>query len=206
MRGAARLGLERKDSHRPGDVLKRLLAEIDERLFDLVTHVAPSIVRQINRSWLANPFESGCDVHPIAHEVAVALLHDVAHVNSDPKFDPLFRRQTSVGLDKTVLNFDGAANGVDRAAKLDDDPVASPFDDAAVASGNCWVDEVAAQRPEPGESSLLVRPGEPTVADNIGDQDRSDLPDFGHGAPSRVMHDTTETGEKPPPIYGNRSS
>jgi hypothetical protein len=68
-----------------------------------------------------------------------------------------------------LAQLDRAAHRVYHAAKLDDDPVASPFDDAAVAGGDCWVDEVAAQRPEPGESSLLVRSREPALANHIRD-------------------------------------
>jgi hypothetical protein len=34
------------------------------------------------------------------------------------------------------------------------------------------------------DCSLLVGAGEPAIADNIGDQDRSDLPRFRHGAAS----------------------
>jgi hypothetical protein len=36
------------------------------------------------------------------------------------------------------------------------------------------------------ERAILVRASEPAVADNIGDQDRSDLPRFRHGASSRA--------------------
>ena len=50
--------------------------------------------------------------------------------------------------------------------------------------GDGGIDQIAAQRPEPRERSLLVRPGEPAVADDIGDQDRSDLPRFRHGVAS----------------------
>jgi hypothetical protein len=77
-------------------------------------------------------------------------------MNADAELDASLGRQAGLALDHAVLNLDRAAHGVDYAAKLDDDPVASPFDDAAVAGGDCWVDEVAAQRPEPRESSLLV--------------------------------------------------
>ena len=46
------------------------------------------------------------------------------------------------------------------------------------------IDQIAAQHPEPRQRSLLVRPGEPAVADDISDQDRSDLPRFRHGVAS----------------------
>src|ERR1700722_8335879 len=108
-------------------------------------------------------------------------------MNADAELDAVLTHQVCVARDHAVLNLDCAAHRVDYAAKLDDDPVASPFDDTAVAGGDCWVDEVAAQRPEPGERSLLVRPGEPAITDNVGNQDCSDLPSLAHGVPSPVM-------------------
>ena len=56
---------------------------------------------------------------------------------------------------------------------------------APVMRGDGGIDQIAAQRPEPRERALLVGAGEPAVADDIGDQDRSDLPGFRHGAASR---------------------
>ncbi len=57
------------------------------------------------------------------------------------------------------------------------------------------INQIAAQRPEPRERSLLVGAGEPAVADDIGDQDRSDLPRFRHGAASgfgdAIMNDAS---------------
>ena len=53
------------------------------------------------------------------------------------------------------------------------------------------IDQIAAQRPQPRQRAILVGAGEPAVADHVGDQDRRDLPGFGHGAPSRVMKNST---------------
>ena len=53
-----------------------------------------------------------------------------------------------------------------------------------VMHGDGRVDEVAAQRPEPRERALLVRAGEPAVADHVGGEDRGKLPGFGHGVAS----------------------
>jgi len=99
-------------------------------------------------------------------------------MHADTKLDAAIFRYAGVAPDHASLNFDRASDGVDHTAKLDDEPVAIPFDDAAVADGDCWVDEVAAQSPQPREDSLLVRSREPAVADNIGNQNCSDLPRF----------------------------
>ncbi len=62
--------------------------------------------------------------------------------------------------------------------------VAGALDDAPMMRGDRRIDQIAAQRPQPRQRSLLVGAGEPAVADNIGDQDRSDLPRFHHDAAS----------------------
>ena len=60
-----------------------------------------------------------------------------------------------------VLHLDRAAHRVNDAAKLDDAAVAGAFDDAAVMDSDGRIDEVAAKRPKPRESPVLVGPGKP---------------------------------------------
>jgi hypothetical protein len=48
------------------------------------------------------------------------------------------------------LDFDGAVHRVDNAPKLNDAAVARSLDDAPMVNGDSRVDQVAAQRPEPG--------------------------------------------------------
>ena len=48
--------------------------------------------------------------------------------------------------------------------------------------GNGGIDEVAAESAEPRQGPILVRASEPAVADDVCDQDRSDLPGLAHGA------------------------
>jgi hypothetical protein len=88
-------------------------------------------------------------------------------MDADAKLNASFRRQASVAVDEAVLHLDRAAHGVDHAGKLDDAAVASALGHAAVAGGDDRVDQVAAQRPEPRESSLFVGAGKPAVADNV---------------------------------------
>ena len=107
------------------------------------------------------------DVDAVAHQIAVALLDDVAEMNADAEFDAPVRRHAGVALDHAVLHFDRAAHGVDDAAELDDRAVAGALDDAAVMHGDGRVDQVAAQRPQAREDSILVGAGEPAVADDI---------------------------------------
>ena len=46
------------------------------------------------------------DAHPIAHEVAVALLHHVADMNADAELNPPVFRQPGIALDEAVLHLD----------------------------------------------------------------------------------------------------
>jgi hypothetical protein len=50
--------------------------------------------------------------------------------------------------------------------------------------GDRGIDQVAAQRAKSGERAILVRAGEPAVANDIRDQDRRDFPGLAHAAPS----------------------
>jgi hypothetical protein len=48
--------------------------------------------------------------------------------------------------------------------------------------GDGRIDEIAAERPEPRQNPVLVGPGKPRIADDIGHQDRSELSSLAHGA------------------------
>ena len=89
-----------------------------------------------------------------------------------------------VALDHAALHLDCASHRVDDAAKLDETAVAGALDDASMMRGDRGINQIAAQPPQPRQRSLLVRPGEPAVADDIGDQDRCNFPGLAHGAHS----------------------
>ena len=88
-----------------------------------------------------------------------------------------------VALDHSVLDFNGAAHGVDDAAELDENAVAGAVDDAATMGCDRRIDQVAAQAPKARKRAILVRTREPAVADDIGNQDRCYFTGFAHGAP-----------------------
>ena len=120
---------------------------------------------------------------PVAHQVAVALLDDVAEVNADAEIDALIGGHSDVALDHRVLNRDGAAYGFDDAVELDHRPVASALEHAPVLAGDRGIDEVGAQRPQPRERAIPVRARHPAEADDVGGEDRRDFPGLGHSAP-----------------------
>jgi hypothetical protein len=93
LRRGLRLGgdadLKRIDSYRLGDVLELGCAEIDELEIEPPLDLSVGAFGQADAARLANPLQPGGDVDAVAHEIAVALLDDVAQVNTDPKFDAL---------------------------------------------------------------------------------------------------------------------
>src|ERR1700733_15058644 len=107
-------------------------------------------------------------------------------MDADAELDATIVRHAGVALDHAVLHLDRASHRVDHAAELTNEPVARSLDDAPMMRSDRRINQIVAQRAQPREGSLLVGAGEPTVADNIGDQDRSDLPRFRHGAASGV--------------------
>ena len=82
-------------------------------------------------------------------------------MDADPKFDALVGRDLSVALDHRPLDFNGEVHRIDDAAELDDAAIAGALDDPAVVHGDDRVDQVAAERPEPGENPVLVGSGKP---------------------------------------------
>src|SRR5579864_2060350 len=112
-------------------------------------------------------------------------------MNPHAELDPPFRRHAGVALGHALLHTNSASHRVDDAAKLDDRAIARALDDAPAMGGDRGVDQIAAQRPQARQRSLLVGAGEPAIADDIGDQDRSDLARFRHGAAPRFGDATT---------------
>ena len=167
--------MERIDPDRFGDVLELGRAEIGDREIEPPLDLPIGVLGKTDRARLRDAFQPRGDIDAVAHQIAVALLDDVAEVNADAELDAPLGRQAGVALDHAVLHLDRAAHGVDDAAELDDRAVAGALDDAAVMDGDGGIDEIAAQGPEARERAILVRAREPAVADDVRDQDRREL-------------------------------
>jgi hypothetical protein len=172
--------------HRLGDVLEALRPEVGHLKLKPRLDLPVGVFRQTNPARLANSFEPRSDVHAVPHEVAVALLNDVAEVNAHAILDALFRRQASVALGQAALDFDGATHRVDNAAELDNCAVAGALDDAPVMHGEDRIDQVAPKGPKPGKDAIFVRASKPRVANDVGHQNRSQFPRLAHGANAEV--------------------
>ena len=194
--------LQRVGPHRVSDVLQRHRAEIADLEIESPLDLPIGVVGDADPSGLGDPLQPRGDIDAVAHQIAVDLLDHVAEMDADPKFDALVRRDPSVALDHRPLDFDGAAHRVDDAAELDDAAVAGALDDAPVMHGDGGIDQVAAQTPEPRQNPVLVRSGEPAVADDIRDQNRRDLPGLAHRAPSGDLQNSTKIGQSRARFFG----
>ena len=87
-----------------------------------------------------------------------------------------------VALDHGVLHFDCATYRVDHAPELEDAAVTSALDDAAMVHGDCGVNQIAAERPQPRQNPILVCPSKPRIADHVGHHYRRELSSLAHGA------------------------
>ena len=117
------------------------------KILQLVAHLTTGVLGEADAPRLGKTLKPRSDVDSVAHEIAIRFLDNVSQVNSDAKLDAPFRRDARIARDHTVLDLDGAAHGVDHAAKLDDRAVAGALDDAAVMGGDRGVDQVAPRRP-----------------------------------------------------------
>ena len=82
--------------------------------------------------------------------------------------------------------------------------VAGALDDAPVMRVDGGIDQIAAQPPEPRQRAILVRAGEPAVADDVRNQDRRDLPGSRHGASSYRIQNSTKINRSRAPIDRER--
>src|SRR5262249_18515236 len=98
-------------------------------------------------------------------------------------------------LDHAVLDLDGAADGIDYASELNKDAVSRPLNDAPVMHRNRGIEQIAAERPQPGEGPFLVGGGKLAVSGYICRKYGCEFSRLGHGSPS--------TGEES--ITGHRS-
>ena len=105
--------LERIDPDRLGDVLELGQAKVAHLQIEPAFDLAVGVLGKTDRPGLGDAFKPRGDVDAVAHEVAVALLDDIAEMNANPELDALLGRHAGVALDHSGLDFDRAAHGVD---------------------------------------------------------------------------------------------
>ena len=190
---------KRIDADRFGDVLELGRSEITDREVKPPLYLTIGVLGEADRAWLGYAFQPRGDIDAVPHEIAILLFDDVTEMNADAELDAPIGLHASIAVDEASLHFDGAAHGIDYAAELDDAAVARALDDAAVMGGDGGVDEVATEAPQARKGAVLVRPGEPAVADDIGHQDCCEFPGLGHSSGNPALRRPSNTAGIPGP-------
>ncbi|MBB3134466.1 hypothetical protein FHS26_002196 [Rhizobium pisi] len=180
------------DPHRFGDILKTDRAEIGHRKIKARLHLAISVFGETDGARLGNALQPGGNIDAVTHQIAIALLHDIAEMDPDPEFDAVVRLDTGIALDHGRLYFDRATHGIDNAAEFDEASVSGALDDAAIVHGDGRIDQITAQCSQSRQDAVLVRTGETTVADHIRDQDGRKFSRQAHGLCSLSDQNSTE--------------
>ena len=148
--------LQRICPDRLRDVLELRRAEIGDREIEPPLHLPVGVLGQTDRARRGDALQSRGDVDAVAHQVAVALLDDVAEMNADAKDDAAVLGHAGVAFDHRVLHFDCAAHRVDHAAELDDRPSPVRLTSRPLWTAIVGIDQFAAQRPQPRQDAILV--------------------------------------------------
>ena len=86
-RRLARADLQRERAHRLGDVLELRLAHVGDSKVEPRLHLPISVLGKTDAARQGDTLKPRGDIDTVAHEVAVALLDDVAHVDADAEHD-----------------------------------------------------------------------------------------------------------------------
>jgi hypothetical protein len=132
-----------------------LLADVFKDKIEPAGGVLLDARRDANPARLGQPFEAGCDIDPVAKDVAI-LDNDIAHIDADAEFDAVVGLNAGVAPGHLALHVDRTAKRIDDAAKLDEQPVAGGFDQTALVLGDFRIEEIAPQRFEAPPSSAPI--------------------------------------------------
>ena len=62
------------------------------------------VLGETDRPGLANAFEPGGDIDPIAHQIAVGLFDDIAEMNADTELDAALGRHTGIAKRRRIAS------------------------------------------------------------------------------------------------------
>jgi hypothetical protein len=115
---------ERIDPDRFGDILELSRPQVANAKIKTRLHLPVGVLGETDGAGFGDAFQPRRDIDAVAHEIAVALLDNIANMDADAKLDAALGWQPSVALDHTVLHLDGAAHGIHDAPELDKDAIA----------------------------------------------------------------------------------
>ena len=161
------------DMHRPGDVLERLLPEVDELRLDPPAHVLIRGARNGHVARFRDALEAGGDVDAVAKDI-VALDQYVAEMDADPVEDALRLGDAFIAGRHLPLHRERALDRLDDGRKVDEHPVAHGLEQPPAMRGDDRLNGLAPlahriRRPR------LVLPHHARIADNVGGEDGGEL-------------------------------
>ena len=158
--------------------LSWVCAEIADRQIEPRFHLPIGVLGQTDRAGLGDALQSRGDIDAVAHQVAVALLDDVAQMNADAEFDAALGGRPA--LRSTMPFCTSIAQRTASTTLRNSMRAPSPvrLTTRPMMHGDGRIDQIAAQRPQPRQRAILVRAGEPAVADHIGGQYRREFSGF----------------------------
>jgi len=101
--------------------------------------------------------KAGCYINSVAVDV-IGLSNHVPEINTDPKLDPLLRRDRSIALGHAALHLHGALDRIHDARELGQEAIAGVLDDPATVLGDLWLDQLGKVPFEPFVCPLLIGP------------------------------------------------
>ena len=165
-----------------------LLAEILRPQRQLAFDLLVDGGRYADAAGLGDRFQARRDIDRIAHQV-VAAFHDVAEIDADAQDELVVRSGLVVGGPHRFLDFQGGADGFDRAREFRQEPVAGQLEDASAMMLHQRLGGRHAGAEE-AERVFLVARRHGAEADDVDVHDRGQAPDelgFSHGGQARAV-------------------
>ena len=159
-----------------------LVADVGELRRDFAAHLAKGVFGEADASGFGDGFEPCRDVDAVAEDV-VALDQDIAEMDADAPIHPVFAGYPGITFRRLLLQRQGAFDGADHRAKLDQHAVAGRLDDAPAMLGDERLGGGAMVQ-KPPRGARFVLPHQARIARHIGDEDRGKTADGGHDRPS----------------------
>ncbi len=158
-------------ANRARDVLHCLLAEIGKSYRKLVPNLLVCRPRNAYAAGLAKCLQTRRDIDAVAKNI-VAVDDNVADVDSDSKYDFLFRENTGVALSHAALNVDRANNRIYHAGEFNQHPVSGGLNDAAVMFRYARINQFATVCLDRFKSPYFINAHQAAVANHICSQNR----------------------------------
>jgi hypothetical protein len=132
-------------------------AHIVEGDIDLAADLTLRVLGDANAARLCDPFETHCNIDPIAKDVIVCD-DDITYVNADAKFDPLFLRHTGILFRHAALDFVGTSHSVDHAGELNESTVPCILDDTSAMLSDFGIEKRPSESIQLRQRAFFVDP------------------------------------------------